>query len=179
MIRQHAGGAAEQRRVFSLIRNYHAAFMSDETDPASKPVDLSTVVRGMAAELRCFLGPHIELTVGALASGRRAPALVARGEIQSLLRHLLLDAHDAMPEGGAVAIHTGRLCEAAECAAIVIHEVPAFPAPVREETGSRIRKGRSLGLGACYDSIERAGGHFHVSCRGRETVLTICFPLAE
>jgi hypothetical protein len=42
-----------------------------------------------------------------------------------------------------------------------------------------VRKGRSLGLGASYDMIERAGGHFHVSCRGRETVLTICFPLAE
>jgi hypothetical protein len=26
--------------------------------------------------------------------------------------------------------------------------------------------------------VEHAGGHFHVSCRGSETVLTICFPLA-
>ena len=59
---------------------------------------------------------------------------------------------------------------------MLIHEVPDAAVA---DADARIRKGRSLGLGASFDTIERAGGHFHVSCRGRETVLTICFPLAE
>ncbi len=150
----------------------------DTTNSAADPVDLSVVIRGMDRELRCLLGPEIHLAMGTLPPRGAAPVRVPPEEIVDLVRHLALDAHDAMPGGGMVTIHTGRLREATECAAMVVHEVPAFPAKKRGSAGARIRKGRSLGLGASFDAIERAGGHFHVSCRGRETVLTICFPLA-
>lgn len=149
---------------------------SDPSDPTVARVDLSSLVTGMEAELRCLLGPAIQLTTAGLAAGGSSPVRVRTEEIVDLLRHLALDAHDAMPRGGQVTIRTGRLREVAECAAIVLHEVPASPVTTGDP---RIRKGRSLGLGASYDAVERAGGHFHVSCRGRETVLTICFPLAE
>ena len=146
----------------------------DTSNSAAEPVDLSRVVGEMDTELRCLLGPKIHFTTGSLPANGAALVRADHHELVDLLRHLALDAHDAMPAGGTVTIRTGRLREVAECAAMLIHEVP--DAPVSEE---RIRKGRSLGLGASFDTIERAGGHFHVSCRGRETVLTICFPLAE
>ena len=130
----------------------------------------------MAVELRCLLGPTIELATGVLPAGGGARVRTHREEIVDLLRHLALDAHDAMLAGGAVTIRTGRLQGVTDCAAIVIHETPvAYP----EAKNQPIRKGRSCGLAASYDLIERAGGHFHVSCRGRDTVLTICFPLAD
>ncbi|NBV25608.1 MAG: hypothetical protein EBS05_27330, partial [Proteobacteria bacterium] len=99
-------------------------------------------------------------------------------EVFFLLRHLALDARDAMRTGGRVTIRTGILREVAECAALVIHEVPDALSSRSDRARGPIRKGRSLGLGASYEMVEHAGGHFHVSCRGHETVLTICFPLA-
>ena len=85
------------------------------------------------------------------------------GEMETELRCLL---------GPKISFTSGRL--PADGAAVVIHEVPDAAVP-----DARIRKGRSLGLAASYDTIKRAGGHFHVPCRDRQTVLTICFPLAE
>lgn len=148
----------------------------DTPDSTAEVVDLARVVGEMDAELRCLLGPTIQFATGSLRADGPALVRAEYREIVDLLRHLALDAHDAMQGGGAVTIRTGRLREAGECAAVVLHEVPNLAT-----TGAspQIRKGRSLGLGASYTAVERAGGHFHVSCRGRETVLTICFPLAE
>lgn len=147
----------------------------DTPDSAPELVDLSRVVGEMALELRCLLGPTIQFATGRLRTEGQALVRAPHREIVDLLRHLALDAHDAMREGGTVTIRTGRLREAGECAAMVLHEVPD---PAAAGASPHLRKGRSIGLGASYDAVERAGGHFHVSCRGRETVLTICFPLA-
>lgn len=154
------------------------AMYPDTSDNAAGRLELSDVVCEMDAELRCLLGPTIHFATGALSAGSSAPVRVRHEEIVDLLRHLALDAHDAMPKGGTVTIRTGCLHEAAGCAALVIHESPDLMAADADGTTSRIRKGRSLGLGASYDMVEAAGGHFHVSCRGHDTVLTICFPLA-
>lgn len=146
---------------------------------ASEPVDLSAVICAMGTELRCLLGPAIELTTGRLPAGGSARARLRRDEFVDLLRHLALDAHDAMQDGGTITIRTGRLREVADCVAMVIHETRDRFTKESAGTKPRINKGRSLGLGAAYDVVSRAGGHFHVSCRGCETVLTICLPLAE
>ena len=174
-----SGGYFLRRKVAAMNPAFTPLSMyPDTSEHAAERVDLSAVVGGMEAELRCLLGPKIHLATARLPAGGSAPVRVRQEEIVDLLRHLALDAHDAMPEGGTVTIRTGRLREAAECPAVVIHEAPAARAADPAGAGARLRKGRSLGLGASYDTIERAGGHFHVSCRGRETVLTICFPLA-
>lgn len=146
----------------------------DSPRSAPERVDLSEVVGAMEGELGCLLGPAIQLTTGALPAGCAAAVHARREEIVDLLRHLALDARDAMPAGGRLTLRTGQLRDVADCAAIVLHELPDAPAGA----SARLRKGRSLGLNASYETVERAGGHFHVSCRGRETVLTICFPLA-
>ena len=41
-----------------------------------------------------------------------------------------------------------------------------------------IRKGRSLGLTACYDVIDRLGGHLFVSRHAHETVIKVYLPEA-
>ena len=156
-----------------MVRTMHP----DSFDSAAKAVNLSTVAAALAPELRCLLGPTIALTMGTLPASGSALVRVSREEIVDLLRHLALDAHDAMRTGGTVTIRTGLLREVAECAALVSHEVPDALSSRSDPASGPIRKGRSLGLGASYDMVEHAGGHFHISCRGRETVLTICFPL--
>ncbi len=151
----------------------------DAPESTADRLDLSDLVGELTPELRCLLGPSIELATGGMPSGGAGVVRARRDQIVDLLRHLALDAHDAMPDGGTVTIRTGCLDATPNCAAIVIHEVPASPEGFPGGRHGRIRKGRSLGLGASYDTVERAGGHFHVSCRGRETVLTICFPVAK
>jgi signal transduction histidine kinase len=158
---------------------FTVAMFPETSSSTAKPADLSDVVGEMQSELRCLLGPAIQLATDRLPAGGSTPVRAGHEEIVDLLRHLALDAHDAMAAGGTVTIRTGRLREVAECAAMVIHEVPDATAGDRDGVGTRIRKGRGLGLDASYEIIRRAGGHFHVSCRDRETVLTICFPLAE
>lgn len=150
----------------------------DASNGAAEPVDLSRVIAAMRAELRCLLGPEIELALGELPSGGTPLVHADPEDLVDLVRHLVLDAHDAMPGRGQVTIRTGRLRAATECAAMVIHEIPDAAPAGGDGQDRPIRKGRRLGLGASFDAIERAGGHFHVSCRGRETVVTICLPLA-
>jgi hypothetical protein len=150
----------------------------DTSDSAPERMDLSELLDAMHAELASLLGPSIRLATGSLADSSPAPVRARRAEIVDLLRHLALDAHDAMPGGGTVTIRTGRLHEVTDCAAMVIHEAPGDSHADVEDAEARMRKGRSLGFGASYDVIKHAGGHFHVSCRDRDTVLTICFPLA-
>lgn len=151
---------------------------SDTSSSAPRRLGLSELIAQMEPELRCLLGPDIHLTTGRLQADAPAEVRARRDHLVDLLRHLALDARDAMPSGGTLVIRTGRLPDAAECAAIILHEVPAATPQTAEAATRRPRKGRGLGLNASYEIVERAGGHFHVSCRGRETVLTICFPRA-
>ena len=151
----------------------------EELSSSADWTDLSRILRAMGSELRCLLGPKIHFAMGRLSVRGAAFVRADQRQIVDLLRHVMIDAHDAMPDGGAVTIRAGRLREVAECAALVIHEVPDSRTADEVLSQARMRKGRSLGLCASYDAIKRVGGHFDVSCRERETVLTICFPLAE
>jgi hypothetical protein len=69
-------------------------------------LDFPEIVRGMKRELRCLLRENIRLRIVARhAAGGRAKTY--RGEIRDLIGHLVLDARDAMPAGGALYILTG------------------------------------------------------------------------
>ena len=149
-----------------------------QPDPPAR-VELRLVLEAQLAELRALLGSAIHLEIGTLPAAHSEVARNRRDEIVDLLRHLALDARDAMPAGGALEILVGGLqiggAESARCAALVIREVRAGPAP---RGAGRIHNGRGLGIGAACKVIENAGGHLLVSCRGREMVTTICFPPA-
>lgn len=141
--------------------------------------DLAGVLEAQRAELRALLGASIRLETGTLPGPRATVAHARRCEIVDLLRHLALDARDAMPAGGTLTILAGSLriggADPATCAALVIREVRDDPPP---GAARRIRKGRSLGPGAACGVIESAGGRLLVTCRGRETVMAIFLPPA-
>ena len=78
-------------------------------------LELRDIVSGMKRELRCLLRENIRLHVSDTPeAGCRAKAL--RCDIEDLIRHLVLDARDAMPAGGAVCILTGTVALDAEYA---------------------------------------------------------------
>jgi PAS domain S-box-containing protein len=69
-----------------------------------EPVDLNEVVRGMEVLLRRTVGPGVELELD-LQPGL-ARAMVDQGQISQALLNLVLNARDAMPDGGVLRIAT-------------------------------------------------------------------------
>jgi two-component system cell cycle sensor histidine kinase/response regulator CckA len=162
----------------------------------SEPVEffeLREIVRGLKRELRCLLRQNIRLNV-CHASDSGGCVKAPRCEIVDVIRHMVLDARDAMPTGGTLRILTDTVALDAEYAR-THPEVPpgdyamlmvrdtgdqsnaAGPGALGPETG--IRKGRGLGLAACYDAIDQFGGHLCVSRHAHETVIKIYLPCAR
>ena len=71
-------------------------------------LELREVVSGMKQELQCLLRGNIRLKVSDTSdAGYRLRAL--RCDIEDLIRHLVLDARDAMPGGGELRVFTGKV----------------------------------------------------------------------
>jgi hypothetical protein len=70
-------------------------------------LEFRDIVSGMKRELRCLLRENIRLHLSDTPDAGCAKAL--RRDIEDLIRHLVLDARDAMPAGGAVCILTGTV----------------------------------------------------------------------
>jgi signal transduction histidine kinase len=154
-------------------------------------LELGDIVSGMKRELRCLLRENIRLHVSDISeAGCRAKAF--RCDIEDLIRHLVLDARDAMPAGGALSILTGTVALDAEYARTHPEVPPGDYAMLTiQDTGdgtnaanlkalklkAGIRKGRSLGLAACYDVIDQLSGHLCVSHHAQETVIKIYLPV--
>ena len=155
-------------------------------------LELRDIVSGMKRELRSLLRHNIHLHVSDTSeAGCRAKALHC--DIEDLIRHLVLDARDATPADGTVCIVTGRVALDAEYARTHPEVPPGDYAMLAiRDTGDgsnaaslealghkvAIRKGRSLGLAACYDVIDQLGGHLCVSRQADETVIKIYLPCA-
>ena len=116
------------------------------------------------------------------------------GRSRILIRHLVLDARDAMPAGGALCILTGNVALDTAYARTHPEISPGNYAMLTIcDTGDRsnaarfdslgrdapIRKGRSLGLTACYNVIDQFGGHVCVSRHASETVIKVYLPCAR
>jgi two-component system, cell cycle sensor histidine kinase and response regulator CckA len=67
-------------------------------------VDLNLVVREMERMLRRLIGTHIRLDVD-LAHGL-PPILADRGQVEQVVMNLVVNARDAMPEGGVLTVRT-------------------------------------------------------------------------
>ncbi len=150
-----------------------------------KPVEVNTWIR----EALSFLGPTLGASV--LAKIDLAPDA---GWIQAdpqhldqLLMNLVLNARDAMPEGGKIRISTASGArEAAGTSAVEISVedtgsgipekiIPKIFDPffTTKETG----KGTGMGLSVVYNLVKQNGGEIHVTSKpGQGTVFRVLFP---
>src|SRR5439155_21435925 len=101
-------------------------------------LDLADVVQGMAPMMRRIIGEHIAL---AITSDRDLARVNAdRGQLEQVLLNLVVNARDAMPRGGTLAIHTGNIQDDSASEAAGRRSARAVVLSVRD-TGSGMEPG--------------------------------------
>jgi PAS domain S-box-containing protein len=178
------------QRAASLTRQLLAFARRQVIEP--RVFDLESVVKGMEPMLRRLIGADVALEIESLpgpASIRADP-----GQIEQVLVNLVVNAREAMPEGGRVTIRTCRVQlseeEASRFTGVgsgdwvrleVEDSGPAMSEEVRrhafEPFFTTKEKGTGLGLATCYGIVTQSGGHISLdSGEGRGTKCLIHLP---
>jgi hypothetical protein len=160
-------------------------------------LDLNAAVSELAGVLRCSLMGRIELCIAPASAG--CPVKVDRGQLEQVLLNLVLNARDAMPQGGTITIKTARTFKNADSPfrpgsrteRVVTLSVTdtghGMDADTRKHVfepffttkspGLRAGLGMSIVLGIVQQQF---GGSISVdSTPGKGTTVTIYLPLAE
>jgi nitrogen-specific signal transduction histidine kinase/ActR/RegA family two-component response regulator len=160
-------------------------------------VDLTEIVSGMEKMLRRLIGEDVELIAAV------APALgkivVDPGQMEQVIMNLVVNARDAMPDGGKVTIETSELVldEVTASEHIGMKAGPHVMLTVTD-TGSGIDKatqarmfepffttkdagnGTGLGLATVFGIVRQSGGTIWVDGEpGTGTVFKVCFPTTD
>ena len=144
-------------------------------------LDLNEVVRDGLALLRRLLKAHVAIEAS-LAEGR-LPVEGDRGQIGQVLMNLAVNAGDAMPGGGRLAIATGsapgvvwmRIADTGGGIPAAIRDHVFEPFFTTKERG----KGTGLGLSVVHGIVTRHGGTVTLDVReGEGTTFTVTLPRA-
>jgi two-component system, cell cycle sensor histidine kinase and response regulator CckA len=161
---------------------------------APRVVDLNEIVTGLEKMLRRLIGDDVALSF--LAAPALAPVLADPGQLEQVIVNLVVNARDAMPEGGTLAIEIanreldGSPHGGAAPGPYVTLTVTDSGHGMDAATRSRIfepffttkerGKGTGLGLSSVYGIVTQSGGHVVVrSAPGAGTTFTLNFPRAQ
>ncbi|WP_168219430.1 PAS domain-containing protein [Limnoglobus roseus] len=147
--------------------------------PAPRVLDLNTVVGDLAGLIRRLIGEDVRLTT-AFARGLW-PVLADAGQVEQVLVNLCVNARDAMPTGGRLAVTTRNAVVAAgetadhpdarpgPHAVLTVTDTgcgmpPEVQARIFEPffTTKGVGKGTGLGLATVFGIVKQAGGHVRV-----------------
>ena len=149
---------------------------------ATASVSLNQAVTNVTRVLQPALGERIELVTRLdPAAGQVA---INQGQLGQIVMNLVVNARDAMPEGGRLAVET------AAAGAEIVLSVSDTGVGMDEETRARLfepyfttkepGKGMGLGLATVYDVVMQSGGRIEVaSAPGRGSTFTIFLPRVE
>jgi two-component system, cell cycle sensor histidine kinase and response regulator CckA len=166
-------------RGASLVRQLLA--FSRPQPASSRIVDLNDLVREFAPMLQRVIGEDVELELR--LDSHRLPVDVHPVQIDQVLMNIAVNARDAMPQGGSLAIGTWKL----DGSAIVT--VSDTGLGMDATTQERIfepffstkepTRGSGLGLATAHSIVQQTGGSITVSSRpGEGTTFTVNLPLA-
>jgi PAS domain S-box-containing protein len=157
---------------------------------------LGEVVGGMDTMLRRLIGPEIEFEI--VSAPAPLHIIADSGQVEQVVLNLVVNARDAMPEGGRVTVRVDEV-ELDEPGAIAFVEGRAgrYARLSVADTGTGIDdatraklfepffttkeqgKGTGLGLSIVYGIVKQAGGYITVvSELGRGATFLIYFPIA-
>jgi signal transduction histidine kinase len=172
----------------------HLLAFSRRQPLSPRPVDLNALVSGMQGLLQSALGPRVQIE--ARLAPDLWPTMVDPTQFELVLLNLVINARDAMPEGGVMTVattnvHRGppvRPEEAAEgdYVSITVRDVgngmtPEVQAKAFEPffTTKRPGAGSGLGLSQVFGTAHQSGGDVRIdSAPGKGTAVTVCLPRA-
>jgi len=187
---------ASASRAASLTHRLLAFSRRQTLDP--KPTDVNRLIRGMEELFRRTVGPAIQLETSFAADPW--PTLCDPHQLENALLNLVLNARDAMPDGGHLLIETAntglldrrgapkdwppRNVPPGEYVALSIADSGTGMTP---EVVSRafdpffttkpIGQGTGLGLSMIYGFVQQSGGHVRLrSEHGQGTTVAIYLP---
>ena len=157
-------------------------------------IDVNTVVTDLERMLRRVIGEDIELSTSLAPGG--APVKADRGQLEQVIMNLVVNARDAMPEGGRLCLATShvqvRPADAARFPGVaagdhVMVEVSDTGCGMDASTLSHVfepffttkepGRGTGLGLSTVYGIVQQAGGAvFAESAPGRGSVFRVLLP---
>jgi signal transduction histidine kinase/CheY-like chemotaxis protein len=177
-----------------LTRSLLAFARRQPLDP--RPIDVGGEIRRIEMLLRRTLGEHIECRFDLAAD--LPPALVDPPQLEAALLNLLLNARDAMPEGGLLTVETGTAELDAAYAArheevrpgsyvgIAVTDTgcgmaPGVLAQAFEPffTTKEFGRGSGLGLSMVYGFVKQSQGHVRIHSEpGQGTTVKLYLPRA-
>jgi signal transduction histidine kinase/DNA-binding response OmpR family regulator len=183
---ERASGLAHQLLTFSKGRITQ-----------TRVTDLNTLVHNIGDLLRPITREDIEVVT--LLAGDLALVKVDPGQIEQVLLNLVINASDAMPNGGKLTIETanvrpdqknaGQHCSG-DAGQYVMISVRDNGTGITKEVKAHIfepffttkdpGKGTGLGLSTCYGIVKQSGGHIDVSSTpGQGTIFRVYLPATD
>jgi CheY-like chemotaxis protein len=161
----------------------------------AEPLDINGLIQQMTGMLRRLIGEHIEIKMSLAPDLSMAHA--DRGQLEQVIMNLVVNARDAMPDGGSVTISTLDVeldersfpDEAVLPGSYVMLAIADTGTGMGEETHRRLfepffttkeaGKGTGLGLSTTYGIVKQSKGHIGVDTTlGKGTVFKVYLPRA-
>ncbi|GJE11448.1 Sensor histidine kinase RcsC [Methylobacterium longum] len=186
-----AAAQGASKRAAALTHRLLAFSRRQTLDP--KPTDVNRLVAGMEDLIRRTVGPAVQVEVAGAAG--LWPALVDPPQLENALLNLCINARDAMPEGGRIAIQTANAWLDARAARR--HDMPpgqylslsvtdtgtGMPPEVIEKvfepffTTKPLGQGTGLGLSMIYGFVQQSGGQVRIHSEvGQGTTVCLYLP---
>ena len=182
-------------RAASLTRQLLAFSRKQELQP--KVLDINSVVSEMDKLLRRLIGENIELSTHLAPDLGRVMA--DPGQIEQVLMNLVVNARDAMADGGKITIETSNVCldddstgslarvpRGAYVLLAVSDTGTGMDAALQERifepffTTKGVDKGTGLGLSTVYGVVKQSGGNISVHSEvGKGTRFKVYLPQVD
>jgi signal transduction histidine kinase/CheY-like chemotaxis protein len=177
--------------VWGLNLTQHMLATSRAALPQPSALDLNTVVTGVVRTLQPLLGAEVEVR---LELDSRLGGITASAEpLEQALMNLILNARDAMPDGGRITIETGHATleqsRAGRLRAVMVrvtdtgHGMDAATLSRAFEpyfTTKAPGKGNGLGLATVFAFVTQNGGHIEATSEvGQGASFSLYLPRAE
>ena len=176
---QSIEGASQ--RAASLTRQLLTFARRQSVQP--QPVKLSERLDMLRDVLNAGLGSAVSLTIDVADDVWNI--VVDPNEFETALVNLVINARDAMPDGGSVIVSAKNIPEKAQVAISVEDTGVGIPDDIAAKvfdpffTTKAVGKGTGLGLSQVHGFAHQAGGSVGLSSvLGRGTTITICLPKA-
>lgn len=182
-------------RAAALTRQLLVFSRGSKAEP--KVLDLNSLIRDLAGMLRRVVGPDVEIVTD--LSSDLLPVRADPGQLEQVVTNLVVNARDAMPDGGRITIETttgwrerpdgrgsGDVMPGRYTVLVVRDTGVGIPENIRDRifepffTTKARDKGTGLGLSTVYGIVNHAGGSVQVeSAPGLGTTFTIWLPAVE